>query len=277
MKSVSSRHLFIAGLALVLVTNAIVLGGVWYNRSATPGSLITLSERELELPYRLHEENSGLSLHLNWRTLGREDHSGAYSGWGSPAWFTKEKLKELGFKDEQLQEGQEDEDDTWRSPLPRSAFIVLELDGKTYQEAIKRAERELAQEKGKKGADEQEITWARERLAEERLARSRLFAIDGGLDPKQLRRTYPDRSRFLIAPGQIRPSMQYNDTKREIYGMISDLSVEDIHVPLSQRQMFMNLINKDKIQADSNGAPRYHVVVAYGKRFEPWIASVSAF
>ena len=45
------RHTLIAGLGLILGVNAIVLGGVAYNRSGEPESLLQLSERELYTPF----------------------------------------------------------------------------------------------------------------------------------------------------------------------------------------------------------------------------------
>ncbi len=186
MKFPSSHQLYMGGLTLLLVTNIFVLSGVAYNRSGEPESIINLTERELSLPYRLHKENSGLSLSLEWRTLARDKDSGSYSGWGSPAWFTEEKLRELGFRDKDLKKG-----NSYRRPLPKKAFIVLEFNGENYQEALRRAQADLAQEEAKEGADEQEIKWARQRLEKERFLESRLFAVDAGLDPDRLRKRYP--------------------------------------------------------------------------------------
>ncbi|MEN8258522.1 MAG: DUF4824 family protein [Thermodesulfobacteriota bacterium] len=272
MKFPSSRHLFLTALALLLATNAFVLAGAAYNRGGEPQSLINLTERELSLPYRLQEENSGLSLALEWRTLGRDKKSDSYSGWGSPAWFNEEKLRELGFSDKELAE-----EDFVRRPLPKKAFIVLELDGKAYQEARSRAQLYLEQEEAKTEADEQEIKWARERLRKERLIESRLFAVDAGLDPERLRQKYPDTSHFLIGPGQVTASAVYNDRAKEKYhGSISGLSVENIHVPLGQRQIFLKFLQDDTLEDNDSSGPRYQITLAYGKRFEPWIESASS-
>lgn len=275
MKAPSSRQLFLAGLALLVVTNAVVLGGVRYNRSGSPDTLITLSERELELPFWRHKENSGLNLHLDWRSLARQESDESSSRWGSPAWFTRDKLLELGFSADQLNDDENDKG-TRSKALPKSVFIVLELDGPTYQEALRRAERKVAQEEAREVKDDQEIKWARERLTEERLSHSRLFAIDAGRDPKQLRQRYADRDRYLIAAGQVRPSWHYNDKVRGTYGTISELSVKEIHVPLSQRQIFADLLNKEGQFSSDEKGPRYQVVLAYGKRYEPWLKTVSA-
>jgi hypothetical protein len=63
----SSRTLFALGFILLVATNLVVLAGVLLNRSAEPEALMTLTERELPLPFRLHKENSGLALRIAWR------------------------------------------------------------------------------------------------------------------------------------------------------------------------------------------------------------------
>ena len=78
------KHSLIAGVGLIVVVNAIVLGGVAYNRSSEPESALRLSERELAAPMRGYgnKENSGIALALNttsftswWTTFW------ASSGW----------------------------------------------------------------------------------------------------------------------------------------------------------------------------------------------------
>ena len=91
-----------AGLALIVLTNAVALGGVWWNRSATPESALTLSERELGLPWRSlrFAEDSGLSLNLNWRVGDREAGefvSGYTFNGGTPEWLDAAHMAALGF------------------------------------------------------------------------------------------------------------------------------------------------------------------------------------
>ena len=66
----SAKYTVIGGLALITGVNAIALGGVAYNRSGEAESTLRLSERELRAPYKWSgsKENSGLALHLDWRT-----------------------------------------------------------------------------------------------------------------------------------------------------------------------------------------------------------------
>ncbi len=47
MKKWTRGHTVGVGIGLIALTNAVALGGVWWNRSATPESALTLSQREL--------------------------------------------------------------------------------------------------------------------------------------------------------------------------------------------------------------------------------------
>ena len=63
------KHLLI-GLTILIGSNLAVLGGVVYNRMGDATAQLTLTERELSLPYNsgAQKENSGMSLSINWRT-----------------------------------------------------------------------------------------------------------------------------------------------------------------------------------------------------------------
>ena len=69
----SRAHTLIAGAALIVLTNAIALVGVAYNRSGEPDSTLTLTRRELQMSYRWwrDRENSGIALRLLWRMHNR--------------------------------------------------------------------------------------------------------------------------------------------------------------------------------------------------------------
>ena len=89
-----SRALWL-GLGLILLSNAVALVGVWYNRSGEPLAQLQLSERELNVAADAlldGQENSVLRLRLSWR------HAGEGS---SLSWLDTAKLHELGFDPEQ--------------------------------------------------------------------------------------------------------------------------------------------------------------------------------
>ena len=275
----SSRGLFTLGFMILVVTNFVVLTGVASNRSGDPEALIKLTERELRLPYQIHEENSGLSLRLAWRTLGRNEDDKQYSGWRSPAWFNAEKLEELGFNiDDYI--SSEHTLTNYKRPIPKQVFVVLEYSGESYREALRRAKKALAEVESslKLNSEDKKLLnnskRAEERLSRERMSESRLFAVDVGADPKKLRKKYGDRTRFIITKGVVKPRYNYNRKTSEVFGYLARLDIESIHVPLKHRQVFGTVLARDKPRQSEFGLPRYRVELAYGSRLEPWILSV---
>ena len=276
----SPRGLFALGFTVLVATNIAVLAGVAYNRSGMPETLITLSERELPLPYYRNEEDSGLALHMDWRVLGAEEDDTPYRSWGYPAWLTADKLAALGFQIDADQVLESDGRRT-KAPLPKEVFIVLENNGPAYREALRRAEQALAQAEDRLSADstdqqrQETVDNAAKRLERERITASRLFAVDAGLDPARLQETYADRARFIIAKGLVKPTYDYGKHRRRVQGYIQRLCVEDIHVPLEHRKLLDALIAKDRSQREAAAPPRYDITIAYGRRFEPWIVAVT--
>ena len=273
----SSRRLFALGFVLLVATNSIVLLGVASNRTGEPESQIILTERELRLPYHIRKEDSGLALQLTWRVLGRDEEYDSYS-WTTPVWFNSEKLEELGFKiDDFLNRSGDKKRD--KEPIPKEVFIVLEKEGAPYREVVKRAEATLKREESllqlnpEDKALRENFQNAEKRLERERTSESRLFAIDAGLDPRALREKYGNRTRFVIAKGSVKPSY-WDKKERDIFGYISELSVTDVHVPLEHRRTFDAILSENKTKGRDFTSPRFEVKLAYGSRFEPWIASV---
>lgn len=280
----SSRKLFMLGFVILVATNILVFTGIILNRSGDPDSIITLTERELQMPYRFHTENSGLALKLDWRALGKYEEDRYYIGWRSPAWLTAVKFKELGFKKGDLISLKEDVN-TGGKPVQKEVFIVLENNGDPYTRAVKRAQMVLEKEERSYGFDKDNKTLkknferAQTRLKQEQATRSRLFAIDAGIDLNTLKETYGDRTRYIIAKGLVKPRYHYKKKNREVYGYISKLSIENIHVPLKQRKILDTIIarkkaEQKKLKQDKLRPPRYEIELAYGSRLEPWIVSV---
>lgn len=277
--SVSPRILFIAGFVILIVTNIVVLSGVAVNRFGTPETQIILTERELRLPSRVHVENSGLDLRLNWRTLSKNENNNGFNHGGSTAWFDAEKLAELGFNignDLRLQR----DNFFYRQTIPKEVYIVLESDGESYREAVKRAESALERERGLFNLDNEDkhlrenFERAEKRVKQERIVASRLFAIDAGLNPQTLREKYHDRTRFIITRGLVKPGYNGNKKEKKVYGYITKLSIENIHVSRKHRKLFDPILEQGKSEHHQFRAPRYEVKLAYGHRFEPWIVSV---
>ena len=137
MKGLRNMRAMMIGVGLIIVTNAIVLAGVSYNRSGEPESTITLTERELRLPYRYsgNDENSGIHLRINYRR-GSGYFSRDYKQTEIFAWFNKEKLAALGF--DVSQPFIQDEDKRHYQRLrEKEVFLVLEYNGMAYQGVLK--------------------------------------------------------------------------------------------------------------------------------------------
>ncbi|HLP96839.1 MAG TPA: DUF4824 family protein [Sideroxyarcus sp.] len=259
------RHTLLAGGAIILLANAVALGGAAWNRSGESESHLPLTQRELNA--RSGHDNSGMTLTLNWRfeqTSLDEYNFGMYSGhWGMPLWLDRAKLVALGFDVQALD--RPGEYGRHRTAFePKEALVVLELDGPAWQRHLQRAQEYVA-ETGKllavsptNAEMQRKAKNAYENYKHEQDKGSRLFAIDAGLDLATLRATYPDRSRYAIVHGLIRPSSTRIKDKTVLGGFISDLHAEHINVPLRLRQVF------------EGGSP-FEATVAFGQRLEPWL------
>jgi hypothetical protein len=267
------------GLALLLVTNAVVLGGAFYNRGGEPEATLRLSQRELGLPYRwgFDRENSGISLEFRWRVPRPATRDGNERYVEGAPWLDKAKLSELGFdvsRSPYVAEGAR----YYAKQLPREVLLVLEFDGAAYRAALQRAE-ELAKREGERAAANPAVAelkgaleGANRTLENERNASSRLFVIDAGRDSTALRAKYADRSHYAIVPGIVRLTTQRRGSDSVPVGYVAGLSVTAVNVPAAYREPFASAY-KDSAE----GAPRagkYEVAVAFGKRLEPWIVDV---
>ncbi|MDQ1329893.1 MAG: hypothetical protein QG578_155 [Thermodesulfobacteriota bacterium] len=292
----SPTRLFISGFVLLLAVNIIVLLGISGNRSGKPEAVIELTERELAFlnTYETNDENSGLSLRLDWRIIPEiKDDNYSFMRWGSPVWLNEQKLLELGFTIDTFTCPDKDSKKI-KSPLPRDAFIVLEYDGNAYQEALKRSEMNLKKAEAALRANTEDkglqnnFKEAQTSVEDERSKESRLYAIDAGLDAAKLRERYADRSKYIVLPGIVDLMCSYDKNKSEIMGNITDIRIDRINVPLTHRNVFDSILAQDKYSKDEQTgfsnkfnyrargkkSPRYKVELAYGSRFEPWIQRV---
>jgi len=273
-----------AGIALIALTNAIALGGVAWNRSGEPESVLKLTQRELLQPhwFGLDRDGGGLQLSLRWRVLTADPDVAFYGEFqGTPEWLDEAKLASLGFDVSPLPAGRRA---AWRyeRQLPREALVVLELDGPSYQKALERA-RALAAKEAAKGAKtgktgpgspaEQAATF----LKNEETSNSRLFAVDAGRDAQALRAKYPDRTRHAIVQGKVRASYQPGRGKEARWtGYFEDVLNDQINVPLEFRKAIGSAPRSRPGAHQAGDDPVFAVTVAFGKRFEPWIIAASA-
>ena len=268
------------GIALIVLTNAVALGGAWWNRSATPESALTLSERELGLPWRSlrFAEDSGLSLNLNWRVGDREageSVSGYTFNGGTPEWLDAAHMAALGFAPGDLSSDRGRQ--RYARQLPREVILVMELGGPMWQRALARARENAGRHAAAAAANvgskqfADRAKRASDELAREENSNSRLFVIDAGLDARQLREKYPDRSRFLLIHGTVRPALRDRGSDAaQATGYVSRIRTGRIHVPHALR----GPLESARGVGEPGSGDRFSAELLVGRRLEPWIADV---
>lgn len=267
-----------AGFALILATNAIAIGGALYNRRGEPESRLMLTDRELGMPYswEWHEENSGLSLRIEWRAVRHADEDGYYLQGRQASWLDAAKLEALGF-DTSLPPDDLSADRHYERHLSRDALLVLELDGPAYAEALKAAEQRLKEAEAEAAAlpkerHERDLRSAREALHDERERNSRLFVVDAGTELRALREQYPDKTRYAIVRGHVDIDVCTHKTGKRLCGSAGDIEVARINVPVELRPVFAGIKANNRFDRDEPRVP-YTTVVAFGRRLEPWLVS----
>ena len=268
MKILTPRRTLVSGLALILLSNAVVLAGVAWNRSGEPEAQLRLTQRELGLDrdWAGGRENSGVALSLRWRVLrtapGDSFLDYGYSYATDADWLDRAKLEQLGFD---LSASARDpllDEQRFERQLPRPALLVLELDGPARAAALKRAEEFAGKARAKLAAEpaskpfEAQDNAAQAALARERNDNSRLFVVDAGLDAGALRAKYPDRNRYAIVSGKI--GLQGYGARKPS-GYVYGPGVASLNVPR-------------RFHAAVRG--RFEASVAFGRRLEPWLAAV---
>ncbi len=204
-------HALASGVGLILLVNAVALGGVAWNRSGEPDSVLSLSQRELLRNNDWYKENSGLSLRLHWRTPSRDDEARQHNRGWQPA-LDSQKMAELGF----AMPEQVDDDSARRfgRQQSRAALLVLELNGPLHEREVQLTRKRLDEARQAADAAPQNARLADERdfirreLDSVEKTDTRLLLKDVGLDLQALRARYPDRQRYLIVHGQVRPVFQ---------------------------------------------------------------------
>lgn len=271
------KHSLFSGIALILITHAVVLSGVAHNRSGTPQAQLNLSQRELQLPFGNDADNSGLSLRLRLR--GLHPYENAYSDPGDvTVWLDKDKLASLGFDVSKSYETQY-RSGRYSKRFSRPVFLAFELNGTAYQRAVEKARAYEARER-EKDASKNTLEAASRSLAFELSGNSRLFLIDAGQDAQALRRQYPDTARYLILPGRIEPLVLDSTESRPrlLTGRVTEVDAQNINVPAAfskQLEPIRRQIKGQRYEERESDAFGFNATVAFGQRFEPWIVDLA--
>ena len=281
MKKPSFRFTLISGVLLILIANGFALASVAYNRNAKESEL-KLTERELNKSYADYGiESSGMGLNLNWRVPLQNDgwamdYDMSISGYGSVTkWLDKAKLAELGF-DVSMPATNTDAAGHYRRTQAREVFIVFELDGQARQATLEYVKSLLDRSCGpedKSQVCKQSPEMRKNRLWQEENTVSRLFAVDAGLDNAALRARYPDRSKYAIMRGQVKPEWGQSNGKSAMIGRIVGINVSTINVPHKFIAEMKDMKPWNSYMKPGDQPNHYEVIVAFGRNHEPWIVS----
>jgi hypothetical protein len=234
----------LAAGALVLVSNAFVFRHVASNRSGQPESQLTLTDRELN--YWRQSDDSGVHL-----TLQISQHHDL-----RPTFLSAAKLRELGFDTSYPPSGK----DAWQHYAnmgARSAYIAIELDGRSFEEYKDRRREQSLQWKQKPEDVERDLAQA-----------SRLVPIDAARTKEDLRSRYPDRTRILILPAVVRIQVDSSPKDPALKGFMTEWPSQ-IHIP----KPFSDGMRDLDLSYRPN-QPRFEVDLAYGRNLEPWVTAV---
>jgi hypothetical protein len=246
----------IFAVGVVLVSNGIALIGVARNRAGGPVETIELTERELPLQ-NTDQENSGVGLRLQWfgQSLPIADIA-----------LDQTKLEKVGF-DFRIPAGMSGKD---LALLPRIAYVALEYGGEVWEQWLQKAENERGQSQS--AAQRSGVTGNLER---DRMTVSHLVPVDASTSMPDLRRLYPDQSKYLIVRAvlvarldEVKDPITQTVTSYNCVGYVSEILPSYINVPLPYARLLSPL------KPQTGLAPRYTVTLKYGRNLEPWVADV---
>jgi hypothetical protein len=286
----------IMAICLLIVVNAVVLGGIAYNRSGEPAATITLTERELPFAsyydYR-DRENTGLSLRLNWSSNGFVTPLFSFAMFRenrNPDWLDKSKLQEIGF-DCSLPLNDPGAELHYQKMLPRKTYAALEFEGAAWEhwlsdELADLHKQEMQVEEGL--ITQKQLQDARREYELQSRTHTRLFIIDVGNDPDSLRAKHDKQGRYMILPARVRleyhGSYASDDAKKvppRLGGEIYEILTDTIYVPKAHRAILEKVLReRSRVQEKSyytlydNRVPHFEVTLHVGRRAEPWIAGV---
>lgn len=292
MSKPGAKKLLLLALITVLGVNAFILGKVWLNRSVVVAEL-TLSERELGLPYPwgMAKEDSSLRLNITWTTP-----------WLTPSedewhYLYRQQQRILALQEPQFASFRFGSCADGYQRQQRSGWVLLEFNGQSYQHYLTQAEQyyaALQQRLAAEAATELNTGLAQDRLpeaakrrqeqqqrAEEqwRVAReeaTRLFVIDAAADRNLLQQALTQRSgqtagQLLIVPADIQLSYNWcQDDKltKQPEVMINRLAVESLYVAKPYAQHLPRDINRQQ-------KIRFQAQVRYGRFAEPWLSALT--
>jgi hypothetical protein len=232
-------------LIVMLAVAGFVAAAGW-NMSGEPRGLITLTERELQLPVRVAPPGDDPGLQL------RIAYEGRYDPLDSRNWLPESRLREIGFA-LHVPVGAPQAVHTYDHVPARLAWVVFEHDGPQWREIERR--REL-----------RESASGPQRFPH---LQSRLVPVDAGADFDALRLRYPSH---LIMRGVIGLSYVTPENGGPLlHGMLREVVPQQVAVPQAMKGLFDALPRPGE---SSVTEPRYEAELAIGELGLPYLRSV---
>jgi hypothetical protein len=249
--------------AVVLLASVFgLLGTAAWNRR-DPVQRITLTERELELPWTWEngrdDDDAELRLRFAWQQRANPQDA--------RTWLTSDRLRELGFT-VGVPAGAPEAEHVYGRALPRIGWVVFEVDGPAWQTIDRRrAMRPLAQD----------------RYSYQPAGPSRMVPIDAGVDLTALSNRHGGAG-VVVMPAVVQ--MRYENHPAQgpvVWAWIAQLVSNSVSVPLHLRPRLAGLPRlsramppawKEGDPLPEPSPPRYEVDLAIGRLGAPWIEDV---
>jgi hypothetical protein len=229
---------------IAMVTVAGFVGAAEWNASGQPRLVLTVTERELQLPYRLVGGDEEPALRL------RVDYAPRYEPLDARNWLPESRLREIGFA-LNVPAGSPQAAAAYDRVPPRLAWIVFEYDGPQWRDLERRR-----------------------RLTEQRfpgrLLESRLVPVDAGSDFDALRARYS--SGHLIMRGVV--GLSYVSATRGgplVYGTLRQIVPSSVAVP---RRLHATVAGLRPPESGDASEPRYEAELAIGRLGLPYLRSL---
>ncbi|WP_049721743.1 DUF4824 family protein [Gilvimarinus polysaccharolyticus] len=274
----TKKILVLLSFGVIILVNGIILAKVIFNRSEVV-TQISLSERELELPYRygFKSEDSSLRLSLQWRTPAAEPLSSdvKYYGWHSDRALT---LSDVHFFSFQFPSCSNDNHRRHK----KSAWVLAEFNGPSYARHVQRVEQyhalihSLVAEENTESSQKElnnKRKYAADMFNAAKNTDSRLFIIDAAAERELLEAALEElkpvgTATYMIIPAEVQNGYYRCDNKPQKANSIrvNKLAVNSLYVP---KDLAVTLApSKDSSKVN------FEAMINYGRLYEPWLSKL---
>jgi hypothetical protein len=250
-RSIGMMRIALPALTTMIVVAAFVAVAGW-NRSGEPRLVLTLTERELALPWTSEMapgDDPGLQLRVEITHRGEP--------LDARNWLPETRLRALGFP-LNIPLGDPTAEESYRDLPARVAWLALEYDGPVWRDIERRAA--LHAESDRSGR------------------RSRLVPVDAAPDAASLHTKYP--TGHLIVRAII--ALSYVDARNGgplVYGWVRAIVPSTVTVPKHLRSVVAGLIHPE-VRTERTASqpvemtPRYEVDLAIGRLGLPYVSGL---